>query len=93
MRYLPVVLLAVSFLAPACYDDVKVVQGTVVAIDTEARTIKVRDERTPNAEVTYRGVKADKVEVGQLVRLAWRAHNDGPVVVRMMKVGAAGEGH
>jgi hypothetical protein len=78
-------LLACVALA-ACYDDVKVVQGTVTAVDATGRALDLRDERPPHATATYGGVEPAGVASGDLVRVAFRDHPDGKQVVRLMNL-------
>jgi hypothetical protein len=70
----------------ACYDDVKVVQGTVTAVDAGGRALAVRDERPPHATSTFGGVSVAAVTQGDLVRLAYRDLADGKQVVRLMNL-------
>ncbi|MBI5478883.1 MAG: hypothetical protein HY906_08510 [Deltaproteobacteria bacterium] len=72
--------------ATACYDDVKVVQGTVTQVEAAASTIAVKDERAPNATVSYRLTEPATVATGDLVRVAFRDGADGKQVVRLMNL-------
>jgi hypothetical protein len=78
--------LLASLTVGACYDDVKVVQGTVTSVDANGRALEVRDERPPYATATYGGVQVAAVASGDLVRLAFRDHADGKQVVRLMNL-------
>jgi hypothetical protein len=70
----------------ACYDDVKVVQGTVTRVDLAATTLEVKDERAPHVSADYRLSAPVTVATGDLVRLAFRDRADGKQVVRLMNL-------
>lgn len=78
--------LALAVPVGGCYDDVKVVQGSVIAADVRAGTVTVRDERPPHAEVTYGNAGSKAAIVGDVVRIAFREQAEGAVVVRLMKL-------
>jgi hypothetical protein len=78
--------LALTLALGGCYDDVKVVQGSVISTNPNAGTITVRDERPPNAELTYRNAGSKAALVGDVVRIAFREQGDGAVVVRLMNL-------
>jgi hypothetical protein len=80
--------LAVAAMAAlgACYDDVKVVQGTVIGAASARHEVEVRDEQPPHATATYRLARPATVAPGDLVRLAFRDRADGKVVVRLMNL-------
>ena len=70
----------------ACYDDVKVVQGTVIGAAAERHEVEIRDERPPHATATYRLERPATVAIGDVVRLAFRDRAEGKVVVRLMNL-------
>lgn len=78
-------LLAAIWLG-GCYDDVKVVQGTVIAVDSTAGTLTVRDERSPNAEVVFGNAGSQNAASGDLVRLAYRQSESGARIIRVMNL-------
>lgn len=88
MRRLVEVLvgLALASLLGACYDDLVVVQGEVVAIDDRAKTLTVKDERAPHAEAVYQLEGPAAVKRGDVVRLAYRKTAGERRVVRLMNV-------
>jgi len=72
--------------ASACYDDVKVVQGTVVRTDPAAHTLTVRDERAPGSPAAYSMAGTPNARSGDVVRIAFREQGRQRVVVRLMNV-------
>jgi len=86
----PLLVMLVGLLASlwlgGCYDDVKVVQGTVTAVDTAAGTLTVRDERPPNAEVVFGNAGKEGAANGDLVRLAYRQSEQGARIMRLMNL-------
>jgi len=69
-----------------CYDDVRVVQGTLTAFDPQPPALLVRDERPPHRTESYRTSTQPAAEPGDLVRVAYREETAGRVVVRFMNV-------
>ena len=82
----PALALAAVVALPACYSDVKVVQGTVTSSDPAAAMLDVKDERAPNATATYRLKEPATVAPGDLVRVAFRDGSDGKTVIRLMNL-------
>jgi hypothetical protein len=76
----------------ACYGDLRVVQGTVVTLDNATHTLTVRDERAPNAILSFQLAGSPSAEKGDVVRLAFRQHGDSRSVVRLMNVTRARKG-
>ncbi|MBN1608235.1 MAG: hypothetical protein JW940_16505 [Polyangiaceae bacterium] len=81
-------LLGVSIVlgCTACYGDLRVVQGTVVAVDDTTHTLAVRDERAPNAVLPFQLASPAAAEKGDVVRMAFRQQGESRSVVRLMNV-------
>jgi hypothetical protein len=84
--WLAAALAALLSAVVGCYDDVKVVQGTVVSFDEQGTVVEVKDERAPNATATYHMKERATMKNGDLVRIAFRDGADGKHVVRLMNV-------
>jgi hypothetical protein len=70
-----------------CYGDVKVVQGTVVAVDEAANTLTLKDERPPFAALVYGG-GGKGAGPGDTVRLAFRETDGRRTIVRLQNLSA-----
>ena len=71
---------------PACYDDIKVVQGTVVKVDSAGYSLTVRNERDPKIPSAYKLASRANAKRGDVVRIAFREHGRQRLVVRLMNV-------
>lgn len=71
---LAAMLVLVAALAAACADAPKVAQGTVVSYQADAKSLTVKDEKSPHSELTFSladaEIGADPV-VGDTVRVAY----------------------
>lgn len=86
-RILVLLLFAVAM--TACFEGPNVTQGTVVQVDSTARTLVVRDERPPHEEIPFSFAGAEvgaDPSVGDLVRLAWRKRDGQNVASRIMNL-------
>lgn len=90
--------LAIPFLAgvlcAACVDAPRVIQGTVVSRDAASRTVVVRDEKPPGAELAISLADAEvgaEPETGDLVRVAYREKGGQAVALRVMNLTRQGE--
>jgi len=66
-----------------------VVQGTVVSYDVPARSIVVRDDNPPNAELVISAANADigaEPAAGDVVRIAYRDENGFLRATRVMNL-------
>ena len=70
----------------SCYDDIKVVQGTVIDTNLSGHTVTVRDERVPHATALYRINAEPSARQGDLVRIAFRETDNQRVTVRLMNL-------
>ena len=74
----------------ACAPPSPVVQGPVVSLDRDAKTITLQDEKKPGEPpMTYDISKAEigsQPEVGDLVRLVYRADAGKNVALRVMNL-------
>ncbi len=77
--------LAILLGAVGCYDDVKVIQGTVALLDAENRSVTVEDERAPHARVTLY-LSESPGKVGSKVRIAYRQKDGKLVVLRLQNL-------
>jgi hypothetical protein len=72
-----------------CGDPPLVVQGTVVAVDTAAQTVTLKDEKAPDTPVIL-GVATAEVgaatDVGDVVRVAYRVRDGKPTASRVMNI-------
>ena len=93
---LPVLLAAV--LVAGCTSPT-VVQGTVTSIDTASKSIVIRDECPPNAEITLSldgAAVAAEPQVNDVVRASYATRDGRPSATRLMnmtkqkEVGAVG---
>ena len=69
-----------------CYSDVKVVQGTVVAVGRQGREVAVRDERVPNLVAAYALDHPTTTKSGDVVRIAYRSTTAGNHALRLMNL-------
>lgn len=79
----------------ACGEPPQVIQGTVVSFSADTKTLVVKDELPPNAEVSFSLEKADigyAPEVGNKVRLSYRAEGETMMAVRVMDLSHGAEG-
>ncbi len=83
----------IAFLAAAalalglagCYDDVKVVQGTLVSVDKDKKVLVVKDERSPNAALEFQGTAAG-AKPGEVVRVAFREREGQRFLMRLQNI-------
>jgi len=82
-------VLACLALAAGCGDPPKVLQGAVSAYDAAAKTLTVKDEQTPNAEVVFSIADAEigaEPQAGDVVRLAYRDKDGRMAASRVMNL-------
>jgi hypothetical protein len=90
MNRLPLTIAAL--LAPLTVlgcDPPLVIQGSVVAVDSAAQVISVKDERPPNAtlDLSVAGAEIGAAPVvGDLVRVAYHNRANGAVAGRVMNI-------
>jgi hypothetical protein len=79
----------------ACGGPSQVIQGTVVSFAPDTKTLVVKDELPPNAEVSFSLEKADvgrAPEVGNKVRLSYHTEGKRLMAVRVMDLSHGVEG-
>ena len=84
-----VVVAAGAALAWACGEHPTVVQGTVVSYAAASEVVVVKDERLPNAELTFSLEGSDigaEPRPGDEVRLAYRQQGDRLRALRVMNL-------
>jgi len=80
-------LVGATFLT--CSDAPMVVQGTVVQYNSTEKTIVIRDEQTPNQELTVQVSSAEmgtEPKVGEIVRISYHQTSQGMVGIRVMNL-------
>jgi hypothetical protein len=87
------ILVATLLLATACGDAPDVMQGQVLAVDHAAATLTLEDERTGKpVDFDFRGAEVgSRPEVGDLIRLAYRARDGKNVATRLMNLSRQAE--
>jgi hypothetical protein len=80
-------LIAATFLT--CSDAPLVVQGTVIQYNAADKTLVVKDEQSPNPEVTLLLADADmgtEPQPGETVRVSYRRDPQGLTGIRVMNL-------
>ncbi len=82
--------MAIMLLFAACSPPAPVVQGTVVSVATDGKTIALKDEANPEARPQTFDISSAEIgaepAVGDQLRLAYRAQGGTNVALRVMNI-------
>jgi hypothetical protein len=84
-----ITLTLISAVFLTCSDSPRVVQGSVVQYNATDKTLVVRDEQSPNPELTILLATADmgtEPKPGEIVRVSYRQTAEGMTGIRVMNL-------